>query len=439
MKSFKLKFIIVLSVVLVLVFISMSIYTSYVRIGETVEEVIANQNLEAAKSIAGAIDLETYERFLAAPNRGEDYWAIRQYLNDAREKLGALYVYILQIDNPTVSKGLIVGMPENKDNPNDYPIGENCTVPEAQVKMAYYEGKPFVTDVIKDVRYGNDYLTVAAPIINEDGEIINYLGIDISTETLNGVKGAVMENNIFLLVFSGLFVLIIIISFFLLQRWYQKEVAKEVGTTENTYHKEFKTLIASVSSLRHDHLNHIQVIHGLLKIEATEQAQQYVESLFKDVQAIESITLNLDHPGLAILLQTKKLAIENYHIAVKITADNDPFDKVKTNDLINILSNLIDNAIEATIELPEEERKIAISCKTDNSFYEFVIVNTGSKIIHKDQIFKQGYSTKKAEQGRIRGQGLFIVNETVNKYNGTIVFDTINEKETQAIVKIPIK
>ena len=435
MKRFKLKLIIVLSIVLVIFFIGISMYTSYIKIEDTVEEAIANQNLEAAKSIAKAIDLETYERFLKERNRDEDYWTIRHYLNDAREKLGVLYVYTLEIDNPTTSNILIVGYPENKDNPNDFVIGEVCTVPEAQVKLAYEEGKPFVTEILEDTKYGHHYITVGTPIMNGKGEIISYLSIDISTDSLDGIKETVIKSNIVLLVLSGLFVIIVIISFFLLQKWYQKEV----GTTEYTYQKEIKTLIASVSSLRHDYINHIQVLHGFLHLGEVDQATKYVDSLSKDIQAIESIKLNLDHPGLAILLQTKKLTCQNQQIDIQITVDDNPFDNIKTIDLINILSNIIDNAIDATMELPEEQRKITVSCKADELYYTFSITNAGRKLPDINQIFKQGYSTKKVEKGRVRGQGLFIVKETINKYNGTITLDTINEKETIAIVKIPTK
>ncbi|MER2048530.1 MAG: Spo0B domain-containing protein, partial [Solibacillus sp.] len=376
MKRFKLKLIIVLSIVLVIFFIGISMYTSYIKIEDTVEEAIANQNLEAAKSIAKAIDLETYERFLKERNRDEDYWTIRHYLNDAREKLGVLYVYTMEIDNPTTSKILIVGYPENKDNPNDFLIGEVCTVPEAQVKFAYEEGKQFVTEILEDTKYDHHYITVGTPIMNEKGEIISYLSIDISTETLDGIKETVINSNIVLLVLSGLFVIIVIISFFLLQKWYQKEV----GTTEYTYQKEIKTLIASVSSLRHDYINHIQVLHGFLHIGEVDQATKYVDSLSKDIQAIETIKLNFDHPGLAILLQTKKLTCQNQQIDIQITVDDNPFDNIKTIDLINILSNIIDNAIEATMELPEEQRKITVSCKADELYYTFSITNVGRKL-----------------------------------------------------------
>lgn len=107
---------------------------------------------------------------------------------------------------------------------NDFPIGEGCTVPEAQVKLAYEEGKQFVTGILEDTNYGHHYITVGTPIMNEKGEIISYLGIDISSETLDGIKKTVINSNIFLLVLSGLFVIIVIISFLLLQKWYQKKL-----------------------------------------------------------------------------------------------------------------------------------------------------------------------------------------------------------------------
>ena len=438
MKSFKVKFILVFAIIVLIFFIIISIYTSYVKIAGTVEGAIANQTLEAAKAIAQSIDLETYERFLEEPSRNEDYWTIRRDLNDVREKLGALHVYTLKIDNPTVSKTLIVGVPKNEDNVNDFPIGDHCTVPAKYVEAAYYDGAPFVTNIINDPKYG-DYLSVGAPIRNANDEIISYLGIDVSTYTLNNIKDTVLQNNKYLLFLNGIFVVIVIISVLLLQKWYRKEAAQELDSTENTYQKEIKTLIASVSSLRHDYTNHIQVMHGLLHIGEVDQAKNYAATLFKDVQVVESIKLNLDHPGLAVLLQTKKLASQNHQIDMEITVDANSFDKIETVDLINILSNIIDNAIEATLELPEEQRKITVCCKADHVYYTFYVRNTGLKKVDKDQIFKQGYSTKKVEQGRIRGQGLFIVKETVNKYNGTVVLDTISEKETLAIVKIPIK
>ncbi|MFJ7406588.1 MULTISPECIES: Spo0B domain-containing protein [unclassified Lysinibacillus] len=435
MKKRKIKLILVLATVLLSLFTSLNVVTSYVKMKKTVEESIANQSLEAAISIASSLDVKQYQQFLNNPVESEDYWELRSYLNDAREKLGALFVYTLEIDNPQVSKALIAGVPDNYTE--GFEIGQICTVPEKQIKLAY-KGLTYVTNVIEDPDHG-DYLSVGAPIKNENGQIIGYLGIDIGADKVNGIKGKVLENNLLMFIYNGLFILIVIASFFFLQRWYQKEVTKEVGVTEDTYQAEIKALITSVSSLRHDFTNHIQVLHGLLQLGEQEQAKQYLSSLSKDVQAIKSLKLNINHPGLSILLQTKKLAAQNHNIEMDITVSQDAFINIKTTDLIKLLSNLIDNAIDATTELPESERKMTICCHADEAKYVFEIINTGPTISEPDQIFKQGFTTKKPEFGKIRGQGLFIVKEVVKKYHGNISIQSTAELETTATVIIPLK
>lgn len=437
MKNSRIKLILALSIILLLLFISISIYTSYIKIKTTVEESIANQSVEAAKSIAASFDVETYQQFLRNPVKNEQYWEIREYLNDAREKIGALYVYTLMIDNPKVSKGMIIGMP--KDDPVLYPIGEICTVPEEQVKVAYYEGETYVTGSIEDPVYGVNYISVGAPIKDEAGEVIGYIGIDISAETLNAIGTKVLEDNIFILLFSGVFVLIIITTFLLMQNWYRKEMQKEVEDTEDTYQAEIKTLIASVSSLRHDFANHVQVLHGLLLLDKSQPALEYLSTLSKEIHNIQSINLNINHPGLSVLLQTKKISAQNQQIDMCVSVSDDSFDGIKTTDLIKLLSNLLDNAIDASKELPEDQRKISIDCQSCGNQYIFKITNTGPKILDKDKILKQGYSTKRAEDDKkVRGQGLFIVKDIVDKYNGNITINS-SEIETSFFVEIPFK
>ncbi|WP_419960724.1 GHKL domain-containing protein [Psychrobacillus sp. BM2] len=437
MKSHKVKIIFVLSTVLLLFFSALNVYTSYVRMKNTVEESVANQSLEAAKSIASSIDVETYQKFLDNPEKNEYFREIQIYLSDAREKLGSLYVYTLKVDNPKVSKQMIIGHSGKLESLDNYRIGDACTVPEEQVKKAY-EGKTYVTEVLKDPSYG-DYLSVGAPIKNNEGKILGYLGIDTSADTINQIKLAALERNTVMLVFNGVFIFIVIGSFLFMQRWYQREVAKEVGHTEETYQTEIKALITSVSSVRHDFNNHILVLHGLLQIGQSDKALQYASSLFNEVKTIESIKVNIDHPGLSILLQTKKLAAQNHHIDMDIAICDVSFERIKTTDLIIILSNLIDNAMDAAIDCPEGERKVSIECTANDTNYLFKITNTGPQIREKEQIFNQGYSTKNEEEGKIRGQGLFIVKEVVNKYNGKISIDSTAESVTTAIVEIPLK
>ena len=403
----------------------------------TIEESVSKQSLESAKSIAANIDVETYQKFLDNPEKNEHFLEIKSYLSDAREKLGALYVYILKIDNPIVSKTMILAHSGKLDSLENFQIGYESMVPEEQVKKGY-EGQTYITKVLKDPGYG-DYLSVGAPIKTDEGQIIGYLGIDTSADTFNEIKGAVLKRNYLMLIFNGLFIFIVIGSFLFMQKWYQRVVNKEVGHTEDTYQTEIKTLITSVASLRHDFSNHILVLHGLLKIGNPDKALQYASSLFEEVKTIQSFNIDIDHPGLSILLQTKKIAAQNHRIHMDIVVNHSSFERIKTTDLVIVLSNLIDNAIDATIELPEGERAITIESKANDTHYLFEVRNTGPEIYDNELIFQQGHSTKKAEEGRVRGQGLFIVKEVVNKYNGKISIESSAESETTVHVEIPFK
>ncbi|MFC4320046.1 sensor histidine kinase [Litchfieldia salsa] len=434
MKRSKLKLIFVLSILLLLFLTSLNVFTSYIKIEKTVEESIANQSIQSAMSIASSIDTEQYKSFLANPVKSEDYWEIRNYLNDAREKIGALYVYTLKVDNPKVSRGMIIGMPE--DDEMDYPIGEICTVPEEQVRKAY-EGQTYKTGVLNDTFLKTSYISVGAPIIDNEGTIIGYIGIDIGTDMVNEVGSKILKDSVSMFVFNILFVFLVLISFIIIQRWYVKERKRELEDTEDTYQTEFKSLISSVQSLRHDFTNHLQVIHGLLKLGEQGKALEYSSSLVNEVRTVSDVKLRIDNPGLSVLLQTKKLAALNHSIDLSFDVSNGSFNKLKTIDLIKILSNLIDNAIEAAIELPEGQRKMSIVIKEDIDHYLFEISNTGTKIEDTDTVFKRGFTTKKTEMGKIRGQGLFIVKDVTKKYGGKITIRS-TKKETTVLVVIPL-
>ncbi|MFC7686196.1 ATP-binding protein [Ureibacillus sp. GCM10028918] len=435
MKNNKIKLILVISAVLLIVFNGFSFFVTDRNIETTVEEAIANQTLDTAKAISAKIDIDTYKNFLSNPEKNEHYWKINNQLINIRDDIGALFVYTLKIDNPNVSYVMVDGIPKGQ---HGLDIGAICTVPEEQVRQAFYKGAPYTSDIIDDPQNGK-YLSVGAPIMDENNNIIGFLGIDISTDKINAINESVQENNVVIFLINSVFLLIVIISSYLIQNWYQREVAKEVENTEDTYQGEIQTLLSSVSSLRHDYSNHIQVIHGLLTIGETEKALQYVNSLSNEVQLIESINSTIEHPGLAILLKSKKIAAQNHQIAMETKIAQDSYHQIKTTDMIRILSNLIDNAIDATKELTEEPRRVSILCDANETHYTFEVVNTGPRIVNSEEIFKRGFSTKQGEEGIVRGQGLFIVKEVVRKYNGEISIHSTNENVTTATVVIPIK
>lgn len=410
-------------------------FASYLSIKNSVQRSVANQHLLIANSVASTMDIESYKRFLKNPVKSQDYQNIKEYLENAREKSGAVHIYTFKVENPRESRIMIAGLPEEVTR--DPLIGELGVVPERQVRQAY-EGGTFITDILDDPIYG-EYLTAGVPIKDEDGTTIGFLGVDASAEVIHAISNKVIKSSIFTLIYAGAFVIILAVTFTIIQKWFRKELEQEVWDTEDTYRSEFQSLMASVRSLRHDYSNHVQVVHGLLKLGESDRALDYLSGLTKEIHSIESMELDVTHPGLSVLLETKRLSAQNYNINITLDISPDSFDTIKTTDLIKLLSNVIDNAIEATIELPEEERCINIICKTDEGKYMFAVTNTGPMIYKKDQekLFNSGYSTKTKEKGKERGQGLFIVKDLVDRYNGEIYVNS-NELETSVTVLIPV-
>ena len=92
-----------------------------------------------------------------------------------------------------------------------------------------------------------------------------------------------------------------------------------------------------------------------------------------------------------------------------------------------MLSNLIDNAIDAMETLPEKERQLTISLTENLRQYCFSVANSGTPIPPEMQesIFQPGITTK----GDGHGMGLYIVRKTLNGRGGDINL-TSDERQT---------
>ena len=93
------------------------------------------------------------------------------------------------------------------------------------------------------------------------------------------------------------------------------------------------------------------------------------------------------------------------------------------SELTVILSNLLNNAIEATSMIKKKELEVFI--EEDNKYYIISVKNRteGLKVEDLSNIFKMGYSTK----GEGRGYGLYNVKNIVDKYKGKIQLSLDND------------
>ncbi len=433
-KNKKVKTIILLAVLILLLLTFLNLLVTYNQTVSSVKAAIANQGIEMAKSIAGDLDTETYRRILTDKTVNQDYWQISSYLYEAKKKTGAMYVYTLLIDNPQVSRVMVYGTTAASDL--QFPIGGPCTLPAEQIQLAM-QGEAYYSDILHDPEMG-DYLSVGAPIKEQSGQIIGYLGIDMSAELVTQISREVVTNSYATFVFNVIFTVILLFTFLIIQKWYQLETRKAIGDTEQTYQDEFLSFLRSVKALRHDFVNHIQVLYGLIEFRYYDKALEYMRALSNEVKLVD-LSLKINNPALLVLFQSKFVTAQNKQIEMQFDFAQAPFAQVRSTDLIKIFSNLLDNAIESTLQMPAAERYIRIAGRSYPTYYYFTVENSGPTVPEPERtrLFDCGYTTKQRHGTKEGGLGLYIVREIVSRIQGEISF-TSQDQLNRITVIIPI-
>jgi two-component system, CitB family, sensor kinase len=101
------------------------------------------------------------------------------------------------------------------------------------------------------------------------------------------------------------------------------------------------------------------------------------------------------------------------------TALQDSGEGVDPRDLITILGNLIDNAMDAAVEYAAERAPtVTVTVRSDAGELFVRVADSGPGVADSADIFRRGWSTKPSENGR--GLGLALVGQAVRRYGGGI-------------------
>lgn len=199
--------------------------------------------------------------------------------------------------------------------------------------------------------------------------------------------------------------------------------------------RHVEELLHTIRAQRHDFSHELQVAYGLLEVEAFQEAREYIKNSMAEIASTSEL-IKTDNLGITALLQTKSGMAEAKKIKLSIQVETSLRDlPLESRDANIILGNLIDNALEAVMELPPAQREVQVILAQDVATYVFEVKNCG-RIIPEltGKIFAPGFSTKK--EGR--GMGLYSVDRLVKKHNGKIEVDS-SEGYTVFKVYVPAK
>ena len=181
--------------------------------------------------------------------------------------------------------------------------------------------------------------------------------------------------------------------------------------TSNT---QMDTLNHTLRAQRHDFLNHLQVVYGLLEMREYDEATHYLDTVYGEIHSVSSF-LRTKSTAVNALLKVKAAACEDRHIELRLDIKSSLEGLVFPSwELCRVLGNLIDNAIDALRETPQPY--IALTIAEDIRAFSFTVANNGPAIPDGLAIFEAGVSTK----GDGRGMGLSIVQQTLRSHGGDI-------------------
>lgn len=125
------------------------------------------------------------------------------------------------------------------------------------------------------------------------------------------------------------------------------------------HYAEVENMYRQMRGWRHDYRSHIQVMKAHAAQEDWEAVGAYLDALETDLAAVDTV-VKTGNPMADAILNSKISLARSKHIQVQADASVPVALSISELDLCVILGNLFDNAIDASLALPEGERLIRV-------------------------------------------------------------------------------
>lgn len=234
----------------------------------------------------------------------------------------------------------------------------------------------------------------------------------------------VIDNTVFyiLAAFAISMLFLNIVQFFLLDNIIQREtdIREKQALIDQAEH--INKMYQSLSEERerqkaksHDYLNHLNVILALAEKDNRYEEIKYIkEQMDKEIDYIDVI----DTGNIIInaVLNVKYQEAQNKKILMPLIADDLRNISINDNDLVTILSNILDNAIEAAEQCDIKKIVLKIKVQDGNLYIDSLNTYNGKPFQNTSR-----YTTKN-DTGN-HGYGIANIKHAVSKNNGTCYID----------------
>ena len=178
----------------------------------------------------------------------------------------------------------------------------------------------------------------------------------------------------------------------------------------------------------HDYKNQLSTIQTLIKNGHIDEALSFTQKLTESI-AVEMSAINTNHPVVNAILNQKYRSMQEKHIAVILKVGDLQEICLEEEEIVILLSNLLDNAIRESEKVLKNTGKAVIHLKLECEDHKLIFAIT-NPVTEKVEIEND---TIKSKRGDHHGIGLLNVKAVVDKYGGDMVL-SCDENEFKAVV-----
>ena len=198
--------------------------------------------------------------------------------------------------------------------------------------------------------------------------------------------------------------------------FFSKQIDKRIAAYQRelieTHYREVENMYRQIRGWRHDYRNHIQMMKVLAANGDMDALKAYLDELDTDLNTVDTV-VKTGNPMADAILNSKISLARSRNIPTQVDAHIPVKLKMSELDLCCIIGNLFDNAMEASMALPEGKRLIRVYMDMKGtqlyiSFTNFTAAKKLSKV-------GKGFRTSKGEG---HGFGLVRMDDIVSRYDG---------------------
>ncbi|HGY8446805.1 TPA: ATP-binding protein, partial [Escherichia coli] len=218
--------------------------------------------------------------------------------------------------------------------------------------------------------------------------------------------------------------------------------SKDEISTLNAQLTQIKQYVESLRTLRHEHLNWMSTLNGLLQMKEYDRVLAMVQGESQaQQQLIDSLREAFADRQVAGLLfgkvqRARELGLKMVIVPGSQLSQLPP--GLDSTEFAAIVGNLLDNAFEASLRSDEGNKivELFLSDEGDDVVIEVADQGCGVPESLRDKIFEQGVSTRADEPGE-HGIGLYLIASYVTRCGGVITLEDNDPCGTLFSIYIP--